>query len=462
MIFDPKPPSDPFAAPNIHTVTQLTDNIRKLLEQTFAMVWVTGELSNLRIPGSGHAYFNLKDDHSLIQSVMFRGQQQRLKFRLQDGLTVTGLGRISVYPPRGTYQIIFEFIEPKGAGALQLAFEQLKNRLDEKGLFDEEHKKPLPFVPHRVAFLTSASGAVLQDMLYMARQRFEEIPILLIPTMVQGPQAETQIVDALRIADQQTNCDVAILARGGGSLEDLQAFNSEAVANAIFKANIPVVSAVGHETDYTIADFVADLRAPTPTAAAETVFPDKNALEIHLQRLRKNLKDQLGRQLKYAQQNLNSLISRLKSPLRQLDRFKLRLDELNQRMSSTVQNRGARFRTDLNGWQQRLGLQSPEIRHKFNKQILKENYYKLIKYQQNILDIKRVELRLANQGLMAYGPQQVLKRGYSITRHPQTHAVIKDATEIGEQEPVEIILHKGRLKSIVTERTLEDGQAQKF
>ena len=238
----------------IFTVSELNADIKNLLEQQFPFIWIYGEISNFRVPASGHFYFTLKDADAQISAVMFRGQQRHLKFRPSDGMGVTGMGRVSVYEPRGTYQIILEYLEPSGIGALQVAFEKLKKQLAAEGLFDDQHKRSLPFIPRKISLITSPTGAVVHDLLNVIQRRFAGIRIEILPISVQGAAAVEQIVDALELLNARADSDVAILARGGGSLEDLQAFNSEAVARAIFQSQIPIISAIGHETDTTLID----------------------------------------------------------------------------------------------------------------------------------------------------------------------------------------------------------------
>ncbi|MDD3992112.1 MAG: exodeoxyribonuclease VII large subunit, partial [Desulfobacteraceae bacterium] len=270
---------------NVLSVSQLTLNIKQLLEEKFEFIWITGEISNYRVPASGHAYFTLKDAAAQIAAVMFRGVRHTLRFEPRDGLSVIGLGRVSVYPPRGSYQIILEYLEPAGAGALQQAFEALKARLAAEGLFDETRKRPLPLLPRKIAVVTSATGAVFHDICRVALRRFPNLAIQLVPAAVQGAAAMEAVVHAIDLANRHGSADLIIVARGGGSLEDLQAFNSESVARAIAGSRLPVVSAVGHETDFTIADFVADLRVPTPSAAAEIVVPLKTELIARIRHL---------------------------------------------------------------------------------------------------------------------------------------------------------------------------------
>ena len=265
----------------ILTVTALNEHIKNLLEGSFDTLWVEGEISNLRKPSSGHMYFTLKDEKSQIRAVLFKYSNmpgsfpwaRRARFDLEEGMSVICCARISVYLPRGEYQLIVEAVEPRGIGALQLAFEQLKARLLAEGLFDAARKKPIPFLPRRIGVITSPTGAVIRDILNITARRFPSVDILVAPVRVQGPEAPAEIIQALSEMQNVRDIDVIILARGGGSLEDLAPFNDEGVARAIYRCQIPVISAVGHEIDFTIADFAADLRAPTPSAAAELVMP---------------------------------------------------------------------------------------------------------------------------------------------------------------------------------------------
>src|SRR4030066_820404 len=276
----------------ILTVSELTQEIKDILEDKFPDVWVEGEISNLRIPPSGHIYFTLKDDLRQIRAVLFKRQARTLRFVPEDGLHTICRGRFSLYEKRGDYQLILETIEPKGIGALQLAFLQLKERLEKEGLFDPAHKKAVPMIPQKIGIVTSPTGAVIQDMLHILGRRFENLHILLYPVRVQGEGVSSEIAEAIKYFNQRTEVDVIIVGRGGGSLEDLWAFNEEVVARAIYRSKIPVISAVGHETDYQIADFVADLRAPTPSAAAELVVRDKREMKNILHYLGGRLENQ--------------------------------------------------------------------------------------------------------------------------------------------------------------------------
>lgn len=276
-------------SPKIFTVSELTRNIRTLLEGQFPEAWVSGEVSNFRPHSSGHFYFSLKDDKAYLNAVMFRGANSKLAFKMEDGLEVICHGRISVYEARGQYQIVVDHIEPKGIGALQLAFEQLKKKLQAEGLFDPARKKSLPFLPRKIGVVTSPTGAAIRDILNILGRRFPSVDLLLVPVPVQGEGAAEAIAQAIRLLNEREDMDVMIVGRGGGSTEDLWAFNEEIVARAIFASKIPIVSAVGHEIDFTIADFVADVRAPTPSAAAELVVPNRSDLLSQVSKLKRRL-----------------------------------------------------------------------------------------------------------------------------------------------------------------------------
>ncbi len=268
--------------PNIYTVSSLTREIRERLETYFPLVWVSGEVSNLRQPVSGHYYFTLKDANAQLRAVLFKGDHLHLRYKPEEGRQILCRGRVTVYEARGDYQLIVDYLEPAGLGALAQAFEALKTRLAAEGLFDAAHKSPLPFLPRRLALITSPTGAAVRDFLRLLKGRFPFVQVLIYPVKVQGPEAAGEIVRALRDLPRYPGVEVIILARGGGSLEDLWPFNEEAVARAIYRCPLPVVSAVGHEVDFTISDFVADVRAPTPSAAVELVVPDRLELERRL------------------------------------------------------------------------------------------------------------------------------------------------------------------------------------
>ena len=437
--------SDAGSRKNIYTVSELNASIKNLIEDNFPFVWIFGEISNFRVPASGHFYFTLKDAASQISSVMFRGQQRNLKFEPEDGLNVTGMGRISVYEPRGTYQIILEYLEPSGAGALQIAFEKLKTRLFAEGLFDEAHKIPLPFLPYNISIISSPSGAVVHDILHIINRRFPNIAIRIIPVNVQGDGAIEQIVDALAWLNVAKDADVAILARGGGSLEDLQAFNSEPVARAIFASEIPIISAVGHETDYTISDFVADLRAPTPSAAAELVIPEKSELEQRRKDLLKILQIRITNYYRYLKEKLNEKSKHLIDPRRKLEDACLKVDDLTLRLNRTLMRRILRERQHLEFWDDRLGANNPIYLFNEIKLKLDKDYYNLFKTYKIYIKITRVKLQTLMAKLQALNPLAILARGYSITRTIPTKTVVKDPGSVSLNQDLEITVALGRL-----------------
>lgn len=442
----------PQSTSQIYSVAKLTREIKHLLEEKYDIVWITGEISNLRIPSSGHAYFTLKDEKAQIAAVMFKGQLRQLKFNLDDGKTIVALGRVTVYEPRGNYQIILEYVEPKGIGALQVAFEQLKAKLADEGLFDASLKKPLPFLPVKIAIITSVTGAVLQDMLKIVRRRFENMPVDIYPVHVQGDAAVDEIVHALKLADKQANTDVIILARGGGSLEDLAAFNAEPVARAIFSVDIPVVSAIGHETDVTIADFVADLRAPTPSAAAELVVPVKAELLSRCRELRNRCRRSVLAAIgRYHNEN-ERLRNRLIHPRKKIQDLHLRLDELGQRLNRSIarhhQWQNQRY---FNAVKMLFSLNPIDyvIKNKSRRDVLN---YKLNQLIHNKIDVYRRKLEREYSALNALSPLAVLRRGYSITRALPHGNVISTSKNIEVDQSLEIILYQGALKAKVIDK----------
>ena len=313
--------------PHIYTVSALTREIRDRLETYFSLVWVSGEISNLRQPLSGHYYFTIKDASAQLRGVLFKGSHQHMRCKPQEGSQFLCRGRLTVYEPRGEYQLIVDYLEPLGQGALAQAFEVLKNRLRDEGLFAPELKKPLPFLPRKIALVTSPTGAAVRDFLRLLRQRFPNVEVLIYPVKVQGAEAAGEIAQALDDLSAYPGVEVIVLARGGGSLEDLWPFNEELVARAIHRCPIPVVSAVGHEVDFTIADFVADRRAPTPSAAVELVVPDLTELNRRLGRLGATLAGALARRRDMARQHLMLMARRLPDVRRSLVDLRLKVDE---------------------------------------------------------------------------------------------------------------------------------------
>ena len=437
----------------IYSVSELTADIKRLLEDQFPMVWISGEISNLRVPSSGHAYFTLKDKQAQMAAVMFRGQLRQLKFELDDGISLVGLGRVTVYEPRGSYQIILEYAEPMGVGALQVAFEQLKQKLLEEGLFSDEHKSPLPFLPERPGIITSSTGAVVQDFIKIARRRFPDMAMDIYPVRVQGAEAVEQIAAAIKDANRLARNDVLVLARGGGSLEDLAPFNSERVARAIFASRIPIVSAVGHETDFSIADFVADLRAPTPSAAAEIVVPVKGELMHRCMeltgRIQRALRNMLQKNRERLAQNRRMLIH----PGKKIQDQKLHLDQLTQRLRRSLDMQARQQHSRLEQIRSRLLNRNPDkiaAEYKIKLELLRNNLLQFIKIS-TYRNSERV--KAAQAVLRAVDPHSVLNRGYSITRTVPHGKVVMDARTVHRGQPLEIQLAKGQIAVIVREDT---------
>ncbi len=396
----------------IFSVSELTRNIRFLLEDKFSAVWIEGEVTNCKAHSSGHLYFSLKDEGAQVQCVMFRTENQRLGFELTEGRQVVCFGRISVYPVRGQYQLYAERIEPKGVGALQLRFEQLKEKLKNEGLFDPALKKEIPFLPSCIGVVTSLDGAALRDILHVLERRYSKVHVIVAPAQVQGPGAAATIAEAVDDLNAQGKAEVIIVTRGGGSLEDLWAFNEEAVARAIFRSEIPVISAVGHEVDFTIADFVADLRAATPSAAAEIVLPRREDLVFRIEELRKGLFQHVTARLRVWRQELQLLSESraLKDPLGIFEIQFQRLDELKKCLTTAFSTL-ARFQ--------------------------KERVFSLI---------ARLE---------ALGPLSTLRRGFSVALKWPEGKVLASHKEIRKGELLKTKLHEGYVISRVEETGLQ-------
>ncbi|RJX26885.1 MAG: exodeoxyribonuclease VII large subunit [Desulfurivibrio sp.] len=445
-------PLSPYAA-RVQTVTELTRSIRGLLETEFSFVTVSGEISNLRQPFSGHCYFTLKDREAQIRVVLFKNQQRYLDTPLQDGRQVICRGRISVFEPRGEYQIIADFVDTHGTGALQAAFDQLKKKLADEGLFDSARKKALPFLPEKIFLVTSPGGAALFDFLRIARGRFPSVPIEISPVRVQGEGAAEEIARAIAAINRRAAEDgVIVLCRGGGSLEDLWAFNEEKTAWAIFESRLPVVSAVGHEVDFTIADFVADHRSPTPTAAARDVLPDRLALRQRVAALAGRLRttvnariDLLRRQVRFEQQ-------RLGDPSALLRHFRLVVDNSQLALAGAMTTVIHRQKVRLHRMESRLAIHNPARQLIHRRQLVDELAEKIMVFTRMQLERKRQELARSAVLLDAVSPLAVLGRGYAIVSRAEDGRVIRSANQTGPGELLRIRLHEGSLVSEVKER----------
>ncbi len=430
---------------HIYTVTELTLAIKALLEKHYPFVWIRAEISNLRIPASGHFYFALKDEKALIRAVMFRSQNRLLKFDPQDGMRILGLGRLSLYAPRGEYQIIIEHLEPEGVGALQIAFEQLREKLLQEGLFDESRKKPLPFLPARICLVTSPTGSVLFDILQVLDRRYPDLIIDIVPVKVQGDEAAAEIAEALEQVNQREKSDVIILARGGGSLEDLWPFNTEIVARAIAASRIPIVSAVGHETDHTIADMAADVRAPTPSAAAEIVVPLKEDLVMRCDEMTDRLVNALRRCIDDARRMLAHIQKGLVDPRAELVRRQRQIDEFDNRLRRALLGQMAIKRYQVEIIQQSISSINPADKIINNKVKLENIDLQARVSIQSILERLRARVQELTSKLGALNPEAILKRGYSITREPESGKIITSARAVHVGQEVEVVLARGAL-----------------
>lgn len=394
-----------FPSKKIFTISELTQEIKNLLETSLYYVWVEGEISNLRSPISGHIYLTLKDEDAQIKAVIFRGQARFMKFKLADGLHVICRGMVSVYKERGEYQLILDYLEPKGIGAVQIALQQLKEKLSKEGFFDIARKRPLPFFPKRVGIVTSPTGAAIRDILKVFKRRFAGLALLIYPVRVQGIESAGEISRGIEALNKMKDIDIIIIARGGGSQEDLWAFNEEIVARAIYHSNIPVVSAVGHEIDWTIADMVADLRASTPSAAAEMVIQSKGEFKEKLSALNFQLRSAFKDILSDKKIFLHRLERGLVDPSRRLKEIRLRLGDITDRLSIATSHYFEIMRKDYSHLTERLNILSP---------------------------------------------LHILGRGYSITRKFPSMIILRNAKDAAVGEDVNIILSEGELFCKVT------------
>jgi exodeoxyribonuclease VII large subunit len=429
----------------ILTISELTAGIKDLLESTFDEVWVEGEISNLRRPPSGHLYFTLKDENSQIRGVLFKQQSRYLRFELEDGQHVICWGRVGIYEKRGEYQLILDYVEPRGIGSLQLAFEQLKQRLFEEGLFDQARKRPLPLVPKRIGIVTSPTGAVIRDMLHVLRRRFENIEVVLYPVKVQGEGAAQEIAQGIAYLGAQGEVDVIIVGRGGGSLEDLWAFNEEAVARAIFACPLPVISAVGHETDFTIADFVADVRAPTPSVAAELVVQQKRDLVMTIELLRQRMARGMDRLLVSSREQVMGMQGRVKDPRRRIEDHRLRLDEQWGRLAQATLRTWRENKERAERVLRLLLAQDPcYVIRSFRGEIAQLTKG-LTGGMATLLASKRKGWEKEVARLDALSPLAILSRGYSITRRLPDNLILRAVDEVEIKGQVAVRLSRGEL-----------------
>jgi exodeoxyribonuclease VII large subunit len=483
----------------ILTVSQLTHAIKLHLEGTFPLIWLQGEISNCKLQSSGHLYFSLKDPRAQISAVMFRGDMATLTMLPKDGDHMIIRGELNVYPPSGRYQIIVREMRHMGLGELLIRLEELKQKLQKKGWFNPEHKKPLPKHPKRIGVVTSPTGAVIQDILNILSRRFSNFHLILNSVRVQGEGAAKEIAQAINQFNEYDLVDVMIVGRGGGSIEDLWAFNEEIVAEAIFNSRIPIISAVGHETDYCIADFVADVRAPTPSAAAELVSTDKNQQLIHLKTLQNRIQQTLAHQIKHRRHQLNGILKQplLLSPYNLLGAWIQRLDDLRmdidasmkqiihrQRLTLEGRNRQVQalkpsaqiihFRQKLAHWTKALDS-SLSLRLINTKSSLTQKQDRLSQYWsaqqsnrrrhfnaiakqkqldqawQRIIGLRKERLITLSSSLHSIDPKNLLKKGYSILFAEKDHSVITSINSIGKDQEIRALVSDGELLTIVKE-----------
>ncbi len=428
-------------------MSRLNRAVRELLEGSFPLVWVEGEVSNLSRPSSGHLYFSLKDSIAQVRCALFRQRALLLGTDLANGRQLLVRASIGLYEPRGDFQLLVEYVEEAGAGALRLAFEALRQRLTQEGLFDPDRKPSLPRWPRRIGVITSPTGAAIRDVLSVLRRRFPGLPVLLYPVPVQGEGAGLRIARAIELAGQRRDCDVLLLVRGGGSLEDLWAFNEEVVARAIYACPLAVVSGVGHDSDVTIADFVAAVRAPTPSAAAELVSPDRVEWLRRFTRLEERLRAVLGQRRHECRLALAALGRRLgrQQPGRQLPVRAQRVDELEQRLQRAVALAGERRHERLAGLLAQLSARTPAAAIRHGRERLENLRARLQTAMQGRLDEPEQRLAQAGHGLHAVSPLRTLGRGYALARRYPQGEIIRRAGQTRPGESVEVLLGEGRL-----------------
>ncbi|EKN3346281.1 exodeoxyribonuclease VII large subunit [Yersinia ruckeri] len=442
------------SATSIFTVSRLNQTVRQLLEMEMGQIWLTAEISNFSQPASGHWYFTLKDDRAQVRCAMFRNSNRRTTFKPQNGQMVLVRASITLYEPRGDYQLIAESMQPAGDGLLQQQFEQLKARLAAEGLFDALHKQPLPAPAKRVGVITSASGAALHDVLQVLQRRDPSLPVVIYPTSVQGAEAPMQIVRAIEMANQRAECDVLIVGRGGGSLEDLWSFNDERVARAIFASQIPIVSAVGHETDVTIADFVADLRAPTPSAAAEMISRNQVELVRQIQAQQQRMEMAMDYYLAQRHQQFTRLHHRLQQqhPHLRLARQQTLLLKLQRRLEDAAQNQIRLLARRGERLQQRLNNRQPLGKIHHYHQRVQQQEYRLKQALERQLNGYRQRFGIACSQLETVSPLATLARGYSVTQTP-SGSLLKTTQQVHIGDTLKTRLHDGWVESEITRLT---------
>jgi len=445
----------------VWSVSELSRRLAATLDERFPTVWVEGEISNFKVYGSGHAYFTLKDEGAQLRAVLFRNRVRRIRFEPADGLHVLAFGAVEIYAQRGEYQLVVELLEPRGLGALQLAFEQLKERLGREGLFDPARKRELPRFPRKIGIVTSPSGAALHDMLRVIGRRFGEIHVVVAPAKVQGDGAAQEIAQGVRELNALGGVDVIIVGRGGGSLEDLWAFNDEMLARTIVASKIPVISAVGHEVDYTIADFVADVRAATPSQAAELVVREKQAVAESVGELSRRLIRAMSRRLAAQRDRLETIRERrvLTDPRRPLRELSRRVDEATERLRRALRATIQRVAHRVELATRDLRERSPVARTRQDRRRLDDLAGRLDRALARGLDRRRHRLVGVAGRLDSLSPLAVLGRGYSLTL-TASGAIVRSVRQVAVGDEVGVMLHEGRLAARVTARKERDDRPQ--
>lgn len=440
-----------FPKSDILTVKELTRYIKNILESNITLnnLFVKGEISNLRKQSSGHIYFSLKDEETQIKCILFKRANENIDFELDNGMKIIVKGRIEVYQPRGEYSIIVEEIHPDGLGALHLAFTQLKAKLEKEGLFLREHKKQIPKFPKCIGIVTSLSGAVLQDILKIIKRRYPLVKIIVIPTIVQGKESAVSIVESINLINQIPEIEVVILGRGGGSLEDLWSFNEEIVARAIFKSKIPVISAVGHETDFTISDFVADKTASTPSMAAEIVVPDVKDIYEDINNLKIRSSKSIYQKLKLYSSYLEQIRGKFifRKPLEIVHKNYRDLDHITTQLNNLIIRVIESKKGELKNIESKIEISNPKDILKSYRFDLNVNTYRLQNNFRRIIEVRKKNIEIIESKIIALNPKAILKRGYSIVMNK--NKILINSSDIKEGEDINIILHRGKIDAKV-------------
>lgn len=447
----PTSPSQSTTQRDIYSVSRLNSEVRAVLDSSFPILWVEGEISNLAKPSSGHIYFSLKDPYSQVRCAMFRMKRSRLRFEPENGMQVLVRARTNLYEARGDFQLNIEHMEPGGEGLLRQAFDQLKQRLDQEGLFDNQHKLPLPKFPQQIGVITSPSGAAIRDVISVLKRRYPSVPLLIYPVQVQGDRAAQEITQALNLANRRDECDLLILTRGGGSLEDLMAFNDEQVARAIFESKIAIISAVGHEIDFTISDFVSDQRAPTPSAAAELATPDCRELIERYTDLQRQLTHRIERQQHTLEQKVENIGRRLSllHPGVQLSQKQQRLDELELRINRSIETMRKSANQRFTNLQTRLFAESPLQQTGILQQKTNQLNHRMQRAVTNQHKLLTQRLSAAVSNLNTLSPLATLERGYSITSKLPEGTILHNSKDISAGDRIETKLANGKLICLV-------------